>query len=95
MFFDSLGYVKALEEAGMERNIAEAQAQAVQASLNACAGNNRNALASKDDVTNTHLEIQKLRMAMQTTENHIRNWILGAMVAQMAFLMAIASGIFK
>ena len=81
--FDSLGYAKKLEEAGFTRQQAEVQASALREQLDAQNNtfqrlienydeSSRKELATKGDVQDVRLEIEKVRAELKTDIEKVR-----------------------
>lgn len=97
--FDALAFARKFANAGMDRNLAEIQAEAfrmrseasaraLQAGLRQYDESARKDLATKGDIYEVRLEMQGLRVEMQgirveiqKSENRIRNWLIGILVA--------------
>lgn len=77
--FDSLGYAKILEQGGFTREQAEAQIKILQKALESQDEANSRALATKGDVQELRLEIEKVKYAML-------KWQLGIGLALAALL---------
>lgn len=71
--FDTLAYVHAMENAGMDRKLAEAQAEALKQFESAQSARARQELATKADLSETKHEILK--------------WVVGLLFAQTAIIL--------
>ena len=100
--FDSLGYAKKLEEAGFTRQQAEVQASALREQLDAQNNafqrlienydeSSRKELATKGDVQDTRLEIEKVRAEAQQNKYDLLKWQIAGWVA-LAAIMAKGFG---
>ncbi len=100
--FDSLGYVRKLEEAGFTRQQAEAQAEAMREQLEAQRTAlqreldkydeaSRRELATKGDVQDVRLEIEKVKSEIKATELRLLKWQFGIGFA-LAAIMAKGFG---
>lgn len=104
--FDSLGYAKKLEEAGFTRQQAEVQASALREQLDAQNNtfqrlienydeSSRKELATKGDVQDVRLEIEKVRAELKTDikslELRLLKWQFGIGLA-LAAIMAKGFG---
>lgn len=90
--FDPLAYARRLEKAGVERQQAEAQAEALNDFAREQQEQNRLELATKADLRELELrmgnEFQKVRTEMQSGQNQIRNWLIGAFLAIIAVMLS-------
>lgn len=100
--FDSLGYAKKLEEAGFTRQQAEIQAIALREQLDAQNNafqklietydeSSRKELATKGDVQDVRLEIEKVRAEIQQVKYDLLKWQIAGWVA-LAAIMAKGFG---
>ncbi|WP_299394988.1 coiled-coil domain-containing protein [uncultured Desulfovibrio sp.] len=100
--FDSLGYVRKLEEAGFTRQQAEAQAEAMREQLEAQRAAlqreldkydeaSRRELATKGDVQDVRLEIEKVRAEVEKVKYDLLKWQIGGWLA-LAAIMAKGFG---
>ena len=98
--FDSLGYAKKLEEAGFTRQQAEIQACALREQLDAQNNafqrlmeshdeSSRKELATKGDVQDTRLEIEKVRAEVEKVIEKVRYDLLKWQIAGWVALAAI------
>lgn len=92
---DTLEYATQLEEAGVDRKQARAQAEAlrrVEERLNRKAASE---LATKGDIQSVRSEIReselRLRLEIQKSQNAMRNWFVGTAIAIIAALVGAAS----
>lgn len=95
--FDALGYVRQMEKAGENRQIAEAQAEALQKAFASYDSERSRELATKGDLRESGLqlrvEMQGIRVEMQAMENRLRNWFIGTTIAIIAALIGAAGAI--
>lgn len=102
--FDSLGYVRKLEEAGFTRQQAETQAEAMreqleaqrtalQMTLDKYDEASRRELATKGDVQDVRLEIEKVRAEVEKVKYDLLKWQIGLAVALGSFMLAGFGGL--
>lgn len=84
--FDALGYMRRLEESGVPRQQAETQADALRQVLEKYDEAERKGLATKADVHDLRLEIEKVRSEIKMTELRLLRWYIGGWIA-LAMLM--------
>lgn len=89
--FDSLEYTRRLEAGGFTRQQAESQADALQKVLERYDEADRNGLATKGDLRETELRLQKeieiIRKEIEKSRYDMLKWYIGGWIA-MAVLMA-------
>ena len=89
--FDSLDYFEKLKDAGFTEKQAKVQASVLQTALNMHDETSRKELATKGDVQDVRLEIEKVRKEIRETELRLIKWQLGGWVA-LAAIMARGFG---
>ena len=79
--FDSIGYMRKLEESGVPRQQAETQADTLRQVLEQYDESNRKALATKGDLRETELRLQKeietVRREIEKVKYDMLKWQLG------------------
>lgn len=90
--FDTLAYARKLEEAGLDRKLAEVQAEALRQFEDSQNQKARRELATKADLRELELRLEN---KMQTMEGRIRNWVIGLLLAQTAILGGLISWLVK
>ena len=85
--FDSLEYMRKLEAGGFTRQQAESQADALRQVLERHAATERDNIATKGDVNDLRLEIEKVRKEIEQATYAMLKWYIGGGVA-MAAIMA-------
>ncbi len=75
--FDSIGYMRKLEEAGVPRQQAETQADALRQVLGQYDEASRREMATKGDIKDLRLEIEKVRGEIKSSELRLIKWQLG------------------
>ena len=75
--FDSLDYFERLKAAGVPEAQAKVQASVLQTALNMHDETSRKELATKGDVQDVRLEIEKVRKEIRETELRLIKWQLG------------------
>ena len=89
--FDSLDYFEKLKDAGFTEKQAKVQASVLQTALNMHDETSRKELATRGDVQDVRLEIEKVRKEIRETELRLIKWQLGGWVA-LAAIMAKGFG---
>ncbi len=93
VFFDSLAYVRTLEESGISRKEAEAQAFALQEAFKFYNEKKQAGLATKAEMNmlQEKLEYSKLELLKKYTgtERSIIKWVITTNLAQTAFIAII------
>ena len=75
--FDSLDYFEKLKDAGFTEKQAKVQASVLQTALNMHDETSRKELATRGDVQDVRLEIEKVRKEIRETELRLIKWQLG------------------
>lgn len=95
--FDALEYARKLEEAGFTRKQAEIQAEALRIQNDAQMAalknfaqeqdeKNRQLLATKGDIQDVRLEIERVRAEIQHTKYDLLKWQIGGWIALAAIM---------
>ena len=84
--FDSLEYTRMLEAGGFTRQQAESQADALRQVLERHAESGRDNVATKSDVNDLRLEIEKVRNEIEQAKYAMLKWYIGGWVAMAAIL---------
>ncbi|MBF0154057.1 MAG: DUF1640 domain-containing protein [Magnetococcales bacterium] len=85
--FDTLAFVKELETAGVPPAQAEAQANALSRVLQKVDANFQEGLATKRDVAEVRLEIEKVRKEISDSRSETIKWMVGMFAAQTALVI--------
>ena len=87
--FDPVGYMRKLEESGVPRQQAETQADTLRQVLEQYDEASRKEMATKGDIKDLRLEIEKVRGEIKMSELRLIKWQLGI---GFAIIVIIAKG---
>ena len=91
MTFDTLGYFEKLKEAGFTEAQAKVQVEAMQGVIRKYDEATRKELATKGDIQDVRLEIEKVKASIKDTELRLLKWQFGIGLA-LAAIMAKGFG---
>lgn len=91
--FDALGYFEKLKNAGFTEIQARVQVEAMQGMVKSYDEASRKGIATKGDIQDVRLEIEKVRAEIKDTELRLLKWQIGIAVAIVVpILTALAKG---
>lgn len=93
IFFDGLAYAKRLEKAGVDRQQAEAQAEALQTAFGRYEEKKLGEFASKGDIQLIRSEAREMEVRLENRiencKHEILKWVISTILAQTAIIAAL------